>query len=175
MSSALAHPFFGRHLKNEPMNEERKKLEAIGDGLLLACARLYLRDKHEKVSYQLHMRLISRIVKNTTLTEIAQGEGIRGLKDEKPADAFEVAVALRYYREGFESVRLWLWNLFDRYFDITEEVRRILEPTPNDVLTKQVRGALKMVISQQSGKITGSTLDLATKRVVAALKNGQSL
>lgn len=59
--------------------------------------------------------------------------------------------------------------------DIGEEVRKILEPSPEDALTKSVRGALKMVIGQQGGKITGSTLDLATKQIVAQLRNGHSL
>jgi dsRNA-specific ribonuclease len=157
------------------MNEERKKLEAIGDGLLLACARLYLRDQHKTVSYALHTRLINRMVRNTTLAEIAEGESIRGLEGEKPSDALEVAIALRYYREGFDSVREWLWSLFERYVDITEEVRRIVEPQPDDQLSKAVRGALKMVIGQQGGKITGSTLDIATRQVVANLRNGQNL
>lgn len=157
------------------MDEERKKLEAIGDGLLLAVSRLYLREQHGSVPYKIHTRVISRMVKNTTLTEIAQGEGIRGLKDEKLSDAFEVAIALKYYREGFDSVRLWLWSLFDKYLDIAEEVRRILEPAPEDKLSKQVRGALKMVIGQQGGKVTGSNLDEVTKQIVAQLRNGQSL
>jgi len=89
------------------MNEERKKLEAIGDGLLLAVARLYLRDQ-PNVPYKIHMRLISRMVNNRTLAEIAEGEGIRGREGEKPSDAFEVAIALHYYRHGFRSLRLWL-------------------------------------------------------------------
>jgi dsRNA-specific ribonuclease len=154
------------------MNEERKKLEAIGDGLLLACARLYLREQHARVSYALHMRLISRMVNNRTLAEIAEGEGIRGREGEKLSDVFEVAIALHYYRHGFRSVRLWLFGLFGKYLDIAEEVRRILEPSPEDKLMKQVRGALKMVIGQQGGKVTGSNLDEVTKQIVAQLRNG---
>jgi hypothetical protein len=50
------------------MDEERKKLEACGDGLLLAVARLYLRDQ-QGVPYKIHMRLISRMVNNRTLSE----------------------------------------------------------------------------------------------------------
>jgi dsRNA-specific ribonuclease len=156
------------------MDEERKKLEAIGDGLLLVVARLYLRDQ-PNVPYKIHMRLISRMVNNQTLCAIADGEGIKGREGEKLSDAFEVAIAIRYYREGFESVRVWLCGLFDRYLDINEEVRRILEPTPEDKLSKSVRGALKMVLGQQGGKITGSTLDLATKQIVAQFRNGHSL
>lgn len=85
------------------MSEERKKLEAIRDGLLLAIARLYLRERHADVSYTLHMRLISRMVRNSTLTEIAIGEGIKGLNDEKPSDALEIAIAIRYYREALRA------------------------------------------------------------------------
>jgi dsRNA-specific ribonuclease len=153
------------------MDEERKKLEACGDGLLLAVARLYLKD-HPSIPYKIHMRLISRMVNNQTLCEIATAEVIRGREGEKLSDAFEVAIALHYYRHGFRSLRLWLSGLFDKYLDIAGEVRRILEPTPDDKLTTQVRGALKMVIGQQGGKITGSTLDLATKQIVAQLRNG---
>jgi hypothetical protein len=153
------------------MDEERKKLEACGDGLLLAVARLYLRDQ-PNVPYKIHMRLISRMVNNRTLAEIAEGEGTRGREGEKLSDAFEVAIAIRYYREGFESVRVWLCGLFDRYLDINEEVRKILEPSSDDALSKSVRGALKMVIGQQGGKVTGSNLDEVTKQIVAQLRNG---
>jgi hypothetical protein len=118
------------------------------------------------------MRLIARMVNNRRLDGIAAQEGIKGLQGEKLSDAFEVSIALRYYREGFDNVRAWLWGLFGKYVDITEEVRRMLEPSPGDQLSKQVRGALKMVIGQQGGKITGSTLDLATKQIVAQLRDG---
>jgi dsRNA-specific ribonuclease len=153
------------------MNEERKKLEAVGDGLLLACARLYLRDRHASVPYLLHMRIISRMVKNSTLNVIAEAEGIRGLKGERLSDAFEVAVALHYYRHGFESARRWLWTLFEKHFDIPAEVKRILDPTPEDALTKSIRGALKMVLGQHGGVITGGSLDKATKQIVEQLRN----
>jgi dsRNA-specific ribonuclease len=153
------------------MDEERKKLEAIGDGLLLATARLYLKEHHGDVPYKLHMRLISLMVNNKTLAAIAEGEGIRGRGKEKLSDAFEIAIALRYYRNGFESVRVWLFRLFDKYVDIREEVRRILEPTQADVLERQVRGALKMVIGQQGGQLTGASLDKATQQIVNQLRN----
>jgi dsRNA-specific ribonuclease len=109
------------------MDEERKKLEAIGDGLLLAVARLYLRDQ-PSVPYKIHMRLISRMVNNRTLAEIAEGEGLWGSDGERAADAFEIAVALHYFRHGFHSLRLWLSGLFDKYLDIRAEVERILNP-----------------------------------------------
>jgi hypothetical protein len=67
---------------------------------------------------------------------------------------------------------VWLCGLFDRYLDINEEVRKILEPSPEDALFKSVRGALKMVIGQQGGKVTGSNLDEVTKQIVAQLRNG---
>jgi hypothetical protein len=57
--------------------------------------------------------------------------------------------------------------------DLSREVNRILNPDPEDKLLRRVRGALKMVISQQ-GKITGSTLDIATKQIVSQLTNGNS-
>lgn len=115
------------------------------------------------------------MVRNSTLTEIATGEKIKGREGEKLSDAFEVAVDLRYYCEGFDSVRVWLWSLFERYVDIEEEVRRMLEPAPDDHLSKSVRRALKMVIGQQGGKITGSTSDIATRQIVAQLRNGQNI
>jgi hypothetical protein len=124
------------------------------------------------VAYSLHRRLISRLVRNLTLTEIAKGEGIKGREGEKAADALEIAIALHYYRAGFDSVRTWLWRLFDKYIDIEEEVRRIMESAPDDKLTVQIRGALKMVIGQQGGKVTGSNLDEVTKQIVAQLRNG---
>jgi hypothetical protein len=148
------------------MDEERKKLEAIGDGLLLAVARLYLRDQ-PNVPYKIHMRLISRMVKNTTLSETAQGEGIRGREGEKLSGAFEVAIALHYLMHGFESVRAWLCGLFDKYLNITEEVRKILEPQPDDALLRQVRGALRQAMNNQKGKITDA--EKAAKQIVAQL------
>jgi dsRNA-specific ribonuclease len=152
------------------MDEERKKLEAVGDGLLLACARLYLRDRHKDVPYKIHLRLISVLVKNTTLAEIAQGERIRGHEGEKLSDAFEIAVAIHYYRHGFESARAWLFGLFEKYINMAAEVERIINPpTPEDGLYKSVRGALKMVIGQQGGKVTGSNLDEVTKQIVRQL------
>jgi hypothetical protein len=48
------------------MDEERKKLEACGDRLLLAVARLYLRDQ-PNVPYKIHIQIISRMVNNRTL------------------------------------------------------------------------------------------------------------
>jgi len=58
------------------MDEEAKKLEAAGDGLRLACARLYFRDRHGDVPYSLYTRLITLMVNNRTLAEIALAEGI---------------------------------------------------------------------------------------------------
>jgi hypothetical protein len=69
------------HILNEGHHERRqKKLEVIGDGLLLACARLYLRDQHNGVPYTLHMKLISRMVNNRTLSEMAP---VKASKDSK--------------------------------------------------------------------------------------------
>jgi dsRNA-specific ribonuclease len=157
------------------MTEQEKKMEAVGDALLMVCARLYL--TRREVPYQLYTRLTSRMVCNATLATIAEGEGIPGLTTEQKsrADALELELARLFYREGFASVRVWTWTLFDRYIDIKEEVRKILEPSPDDKLTRQVRGALKMVIGQQGGKVTGSNLDEVTKQVVGQLKTSSSL
>lgn len=72
-------------------------------------------------------------------------------------------------------MRVWLWRLFDKYVDIREEVRKILEPSPDDMLSKSVRGALKMAIQQQGGKTTHETAEKAAKQIVAQLRNGQKL
>lgn len=116
--------------------------------------------------------LISLMVRNLTLAQIAEGESIKGREGEKLSDAFEVCVAIHYYREGFRNIRLWLFALFTKYLDVQAEAERILNPPPDDALTKQVRGALKMVIGQQGGKITDSTLDFATRQIVLQLRNG---
>jgi len=47
----------------------------------------------------------------------------------------------------------WLFSLFGKYLDIKEEVRKILEPMTDDKLSTSVRGALKMVISQQGDSL----------------------
>lgn len=148
--------------------EERKKLEATGDGLLLAIARLYLRDRHPSVPYSLYQPLTVRLVRNNFLAETAQAEGIRGMEGEKPEVAMEIAIALHYYQHGFRSLRRWLSLLFDRYAHIEEEAGRMLDPTPDDRLMRQIRGALKMAMHNQGGKITD--IDKATKQVIAQLK-----
>jgi dsRNA-specific ribonuclease len=157
------------------MTEDEKKLESIGDALLMVAARLYL--TRRGVAYSLYTRLTSRMVCNQTLVRIAEAEGIKGLTPESKsrADALEVEIARRFYAEGFAAVRAWTWALFDAHLDIAEEVRRILEPSPDDVLTRQVRGALKMAIGQQGGKVTGSNLDEVTRQLVVHLRNGSHL
>jgi dsRNA-specific ribonuclease len=152
------------------MDEERKKLEAIGDGLLLAIARLYLREQHADVEYKIHMRLISLLVRNSTLAQIAEGEGIKGREGEKLSDALEIAIALHYYRAGFDSVRVWLWRLFEKYVDIKEEVRLIQNPTPQDKMLRKVQGALHQAVSTH-GSITVNTVEKTAKMVVARLSD----
>ena len=152
------------------MDEQRKSLEAVGDGLLLAVARLYLYDRRAEIPYSVHTRVISQMVRNSTLERIARGEGIRGREGEKLSDAFEVFVGLHYYRRGFRSLRLWLFSLFTKYLDVRAEAERILNPPPDDALTKQVRGALKMVISQHGGNVHAGNLDKATKQIVGQLR-----
>lgn len=75
------------------INDENKKLEACGDGLLLACARLYLKEHHPQIPYSLYTRLTSTLVRNRTLDRIAQGEGIHF--GDRAADAFEREIARR--------------------------------------------------------------------------------
>ena len=58
------------------MDEKRKQLEAIGDGLLLAVARLYRKERHPAVPYAIYTRLVSLMVRNSTLEQIAEGESI---------------------------------------------------------------------------------------------------
>ena len=152
------------------MDERHKSLEAAGDGLLLAVARLYLFERREAVPYKVHSRVCSLLVRNSTLAKMAEGEGIRGQEGEKLSDAFEVAIAIHYFRHGFNSARLWLFGLFDKYLDVRAEVEHILNP-PEDGLTKQVRGALKMVISQHGGNLTSRNLDAVAKQIVAQLRS----
>jgi dsRNA-specific ribonuclease len=153
------------------MSEQEKKLEACGDGLLLACARLYLKDRHSHLPYQIYTRLVATIIRNTTLETIAEGEGIRGKGEGKHtgADALEMLIARFYYRAGFESVKEWLFSLFDKYLDIEEEARKILAPTPEDKFVKQVRGAVKMVVSQR-GPITANNVEKMSALVAAHLQ-----
>ncbi|MDQ3818525.1 MAG: hypothetical protein M3362_12730 [Acidobacteriota bacterium] len=128
------------------MNEQRKREEAIGDALLLVSARLYLNLRKE-VPYSLQTRVISQMVNNDKLIEIAAREGIKGEIGERLCDAFEVEIAHHYFNHGFRDTKLWLWGIFDKYFDLKEEVRRILQPTPQDKLERQIRGVLKTALS----------------------------
>lgn len=148
---------------------ERKKLEAIGDGLLLAVARLYLKERHPHVSYSLYTRLTISMVNNDRLTELAALEGIRGHDGEKLASAFEVSIAERLYRDGFAAMRAWLWSLFDKHIDIEGEVRRMTGPQPVEKLERQVRGALKQALKNQGGKITD--IQKTAKMIVSTITN----
>ncbi len=148
---------------------ERKKLESIGDALLLTVARLYLKERFRDVPYKVHARLIPKIVNNERLTEIAAREGITGEAGERLSDAFEVRIAEKLYRDSFASVRSWLWSLFDKHIDIKEEVRRILHPDDEDKLEKQVCGALRHEIKNNGGSITNP--QQAAKIIIQVLKN----
>jgi dsRNA-specific ribonuclease len=152
------------------MNEENKKLEAIGDGLLLAIARLYLRDRHRDIPYSLYTRLMPRMVSNKVLTGIARAEGMTG-----DADALEVEIARNYYQKGFRDTKRWLWSLFDSHLDIREAVRVLTDPEASDHLLRMVTGALRNSISTNGGKITRDNLDGVAKHIVSRLNNGHSL
>ncbi|MGB9182359.1 MAG: hypothetical protein WCB68_24225 [Pyrinomonadaceae bacterium] len=154
------------------MSEQDKKLEACGDALLLACARLYLTERHSDVPYQLYTRIIALKASNKTLTRIAEGEGFKGTGEgqHKDADALEVITARFYHRAGFETVREWLWTMFDKYLDVEEEVRKILNPTPDDKFLKQMRGAIKTVVSQR-GPITVNNAEQRAAQIVAQLQS----
>ena len=153
--------------KGPAMNDPDKKLEACGDGLLLACARLYLKERHPGIPYSRWTRLTALLVNNRTLARIAEGEGIRAGKES--ADELEKEIARRFYREGFGGVRAWLWSLFDRHVDIAEEARKMLDPDEQDALVRAVRGALRCTLKQGSGPITEQSIEQAAKQIVAHL------
>jgi dsRNA-specific ribonuclease len=153
------------------MNDEPKKLEAIGDALVLAVARLYLTERHPQIPYTLYTPLVALLVRNKTLDRIAHGEGIHF--GDHAADAFEREIASRFYREGFGNVRAWLWSLFDKYVDVREEARRLTDPQATDALFRIVRGALCNVIKGSNGKITEQNADGATKQIVSRLMKSE--
>jgi dsRNA-specific ribonuclease len=155
------------------VTEGRRKLEAVGDALLLAIARLYLKERHPDIPYKHYTRLTSRMVCNERLTELAAREGITGEEGEKLAAAFEISIACRLYVDGFAGCRTWLWQVFDRHMDMEAEVRRITEPPADEQLEKQVRGALKQVLASQNGRITD--IQKAARIVIASLRNSDSL
>ena len=59
--------------------------------------------------------------------------------------------------------------LFDRYLDIEEETRKILNPDPEDRFLTQVRGALKTTLQAHGGSITHGNAEKAAKQIVAQL------
>jgi hypothetical protein len=97
------------------MTEHDKKMEAVGDGLLLACARLYI--FRQKVSYNVYQELTQKLVGNETIAIFAHAEGLKPVENaNKPyARALEIEIARRYYEEGFRNVRHWVFGLFDKY------------------------------------------------------------
>lgn len=144
-------------------------LEAIGDALLMVAARLYLSHR-TRTPYELYTRLTSRMICNSTLAQIAEAEGIGTGEGKARANALEIEAACVFYAEGFAGVRAWAFNLFERYFDITGEVRRILNPPPAETLFNAIRSALRMVISLHNGKVTGRNLDNLTKQIVGQFR-----
>jgi dsRNA-specific ribonuclease len=156
------------------MNEEDKKLEACGDGLLLACARLYLRDRHRGIPYALYTRLITQMVCNRTLARISQAEGVHRGQDGA-ADALEREIARRYYREGFRDMKHWLWALFDRHLDVAEAARQMLDPDERERLQKIVRGAIRATMKQERQSVTERSIERAARQIVSHLKTGGEL
>jgi hypothetical protein len=143
------------------MNDESKKLEACGDGLLLAIARLYLKERHADLPYTLWTRLL---VNNRTLARIAEAEGYQS--GSNAADELEREIARRFYREGFAGARAWLWSLFDRHMDVAGEARRISSPEEKDRLARIVRGALHNTLKGNGGRITEQSIESATRQIV---------
>jgi hypothetical protein len=156
------------------MNEEEKKLEACGDGLLLACARLYLRDRHSGIPYVLYTRLITQMLNNRTLARISQAEGVHRGQDGA-ADALERAIAMRYYREGFRDMKHWLWSLFDRHLDIAEAACQMLDPDEKERLARIVRGAIRATMKTEGQKVTERSIEIAARQIVSHLKTGGEL
>ena len=153
------------------MQEYRKRMSAIGDGLLLAAARLYLYEHRNLVPYKINARLIGLMVCNDRLIEIAARLGLRTDPGERLCDAFEVEIAGYYFDHGFRDTKLWLWGIYDKHFDLKDEVRRILEPAPIDKIERQVWGALKGLL--KSGQITD--VQKTTKVILKALQDAGSI
>jgi hypothetical protein len=88
------------------MTEHDRKMEAVGDGLLLACARLYI-FRQRGVEYNLYADLTQKLVCNETIAIIGHGEKLSPVENAtKPyARAFEIEIARRYYAEGFRNTR----------------------------------------------------------------------
>jgi hypothetical protein len=57
--------------------------------------------------------------------------------------------------------------LFDRYVNIEEETRKILNPDPEDKFLKQVRGAPKTTLHAHGGSITHGNVEKAAKQIAA--------
>jgi hypothetical protein len=153
------------------MKEHRRRLAAVGDGLLLAAARLYLYNRRQIYPYTINAKLIGRMVSNERLIEIAAREGITATDGEKLSDAFEVEVAERFFAYGFKSVREWLERIYDKHFDLEGEIRRILEPLPMDKIERQVRGALKS--SLKAGTL--SDVQTTTRIILRVLRDAGSI
>jgi RecJ-like exonuclease len=111
------------------------------------------------------------MVSNERLIEIAAREGLTATDREKLSDAFEVEVAERFFAYGFKSVRKWLEQIYDKDFDLQDEVRRILEPAPIDKIERQVRGALKS--SLRDGTLTD--LQRTTRIILRVLRDAGSI
>ena len=105
------------------------------------------------------------------MIEIAARLGIKATDGEKLSDAFKVEIASYYFNHGFRDTKHWLWEIYDKHFDLRDEVRRILEPTLADKVERQIRGALKTLLNK--GQITD--VQKTTKVILKALQNGDSI
>jgi hypothetical protein len=152
------------------MNEYRRRLAAVGDGILLACARLYLYNHRSMIPYKINARLIGQMVCNDKLLEIAIREGLTAIEGEKLSDSFEVEVAEHFFAYGFRSTRLWLEQVYQKHFDLQDEIRRILEPTPQDKVEAQIRGALKT--ATQRGQLD---IQKTARTIVKVLRDAGSI
>lgn len=125
------------------MNEHRRRLAAVGDGILLACVRLILFNHRTEFPYRINAALVGKMVCNDKLIEIAIREGLTTIDGEKLSDSFEVEIAEHFLNQGFRSTRLWLEGIYQKHFDLQDEIRRMLEPTTQDRAEAQIRGVLK--------------------------------
>jgi hypothetical protein len=117
---------------------------------------LFSSEPHDDESFLGYLLRLAELNRVPTVSWILRLANIRDYLQTKISSVFNkslnLALALHYYRRGFESVKAWLWSLFDEYVDIGEEVRHILEPAPDDSLTKSVRGALQWSSASREAK-----------------------
>lgn len=158
LTKRLSYPFSDGHLLNQALThrsfsgQNNERLEFLGDGVLnfIIAHQLYLR--FPKLDEGDLSRLRAQLVKEATLSEIAQslnigdalkmGEGeLKSAGWRRPsilADALEAIVGAVYLDGGFEAAEIFVRNLYQEKLNTIDP--KIIDKDPKSLLQEFLQG-----------------------------------